>query len=281
SVKLKPILWNIENQMTGDTIHLISNTKTEKLDSLIVFNNAFIISKDSLGTGYNQISGMRLVGLFDDNNELYNIDITKNAQSIYYLRNDEDELEGIDKSKSGAINIKISNKEIEEVTKINQVDGDLYPESKYPESEKLLRGFDWRDEERPRSVEDLFKDDPPLVLPTIKGLDDYIPQEDFFDEEMLERINMTKSSVLYKNITLNSHNTNNLLQDLDDFTSNKWEKVGIKINSTNTIAPDGSLINQSISASKEKRPFRYILQTSNLTEGIFNWSVWLKGKGKI
>lgn len=190
SVKLKPILWNIENQMTGDTIHLISNTKTEKLDSLIVFNNAFIISKDSLGTGYNQINGMRLVGLFDDNNELYNIDITKNAQSIYYLRNDEDELEGIDKSKSGAINIKISNKEIEEVTKINQVDGDLYPESKYPENEKILKGFDWRDEERPRSVEDLFKDDPPLVLPIIKGLDDYIPQEDFFDEEMLGRIKL-------------------------------------------------------------------------------------------
>src|SRR5690606_22036509 len=184
-------------------------------------------------------------------------------------------------SKSGAINIKISNKEIEEVTKINQVDGDLYPESKYPENEKILKGFDWRDEERPRSVKDLFKGDPPLVLPTIKGLDDYIPQEDFFDEEMLERINMTKSSVLYKNIILNSSNSNNLLQDLDDFTSNKWEKVGIKINSTNTIAPDGSLINQSISASKEKRPFRYILQTANLTEGIFNWSVWLKGKGKI
>src|SRR5690606_32704362 len=188
SVKLKPILWNIENQMTGDTIHLISNPKTEKLDSLIVFNNAFIISKDSLGTGYNQINGMRLVGLFDDNNELYNIDIIKNAQSIYYLRNDEDELEGIDKSKSGAINIKISNKEIDEVNKINQVDGNVYPESKYPEAEKLLKGFDWRDEERPRSVEDLFKEDPPLVLPIIKGLDDYVPQEDFFDDGMLERI---------------------------------------------------------------------------------------------
>ena len=189
SVKLKPILWNIENQMTGDTIHLISDTKAEKLDSLIVFNNAFIISKDSIGTGYNQINGMRLVGLFDDKNELYNIDIIKNAQSIYYLRNDDDgELMGIDKSKSGSINIKISNKEIDEVNKINQVDGDLYPESKYPENEKLLKGFDWRDEERPRSVEDLFKDDPDLVLPVIKGLDDYVPQEDFFDEEMLERI---------------------------------------------------------------------------------------------
>src|SRR5690606_15304934 len=63
-------------------------------------------------------------------------------------------------------------------------------ESKYPKNEKNLKGFDWRDEERPRSIEDLFKDDPPLVLPIIKGLDDYIPQEDFFDEEMLGRIRL-------------------------------------------------------------------------------------------
>ncbi|MCB0400096.1 MAG: hypothetical protein KDD26_10840, partial [Winogradskyella sp.] len=33
----KPVLWNIGNQMTGDTIHLISNVETEKLDSLKVF----------------------------------------------------------------------------------------------------------------------------------------------------------------------------------------------------------------------------------------------------
>ncbi|WP_232732010.1 OstA-like protein [Confluentibacter lentus] len=188
SVKLKPILWNIENQMTGDTIHLISDTKAEKLDSLIVFNNAFIISKDSIGTGYNQINGQKLIGLFDDNNELYNIDIIKNAQSIYYLRNDDEELIGIKKVKSGSINIKISNKEIDEVIELNNPDGKVYPESQFPDNEKFLKGFDWRDEERPRSVEDLFKDDPPLVLPVIKGLDDYVPQEDFFDEEMLERI---------------------------------------------------------------------------------------------
>ncbi len=188
SVKRKPILWNIKNQMTGDTIHLKSNPETEKLDSLIVFDNAFIISKDTLDAGYNQINGKKLVGLFDDNNELYQVDILKNAQSIYYFRNEENELISIDKSKSGSIKILIVDREIEEVRKINQVDGDGYPESKYPKNEKLLKGFDWREDERPKSVEDLFKDDPPLVLPVIKGLEDYVPQEDFVDEDVLERV---------------------------------------------------------------------------------------------
>ena len=54
--------------------------------------------------------------------------------------------------------------------------------------EHILRGFDWREEERPISVEDLFKDDPPLNLPVIKGLEDYIPQEEFFDEALIKRV---------------------------------------------------------------------------------------------
>ncbi|PIA82223.1 hypothetical protein BFR04_10675 [Gaetbulibacter sp. 4G1] len=188
SVKRKPILWNIKNQMTGDTIHLKSNPENEKLDSLIVFDNAFIISKDTLDAGYNQINGKKLVGLFDDDNELYQVDILKNAQSIYYFRNDLNELIGIDKSKSGSIKISIVNRDIEEVRKINQIDGDIYPESKYPKNEKLLKGFDWREDERPNSVKDLFADDPPLVLPVIKGLEDYVPQKDYVDEDVLERI---------------------------------------------------------------------------------------------
>lgn len=191
STARKPILWNLGNQMTGDTIHLQSDTVKDKMDSLVVFNHAFLISKDTLGDGFNQINGKKLVGLFNDKNELYHIDIIKNAQSIYYFRNDNDELVGIDKSKSGLINILIQDNAIEEVRKINQIDGNIYPESQFPKNERILKGFDWREDERPNSVEDLFKDDAPLELPVIKGLDDYIPQEDFFDEENLQDPNKT------------------------------------------------------------------------------------------
>ncbi len=188
STSRKPILWNIGNQMTGDTIHLISNTETDKLDSLLVFNNAFLISKDTIGTGYNQISGQRLIGLFNDDNQLYNVDIIKNAQSIYYFRNDNNELVGIDKSKSGDMKILISNNTIDEVRKLNQIDGKIYPESEFPENETFLKGFDWREEERPKSVDDLFSEDLPLILPVIKGLEDAEDADSFFDAAMLQRI---------------------------------------------------------------------------------------------
>lgn len=188
STKRKPILWNLENQMTGDTIHLKSNAETEKLDSLIVFNHAFLISKDTLEAGYNQISGQRLIGIFDEENKLNQVNVIKNAESIFYARNDQGELTAIDKARSGYIEMYFEDSEIIEFKRLNQVDGNAYPESKYPERDRILKGFDWRDDERPNSVEDLFKDDPPLNLPIIKGLEDYVPQEDFFDDSMLERI---------------------------------------------------------------------------------------------
>lgn len=186
SVKRRPVLWNLGNQMTGDSIHLISNVKKEELDSLKVFDNAFLISKDTLGDGFNQIKGQKLIGLFKDN-ELYNVDIIKNAEIIFYTRNDQDSLIGINKSKSGSINLQFD-EQYKIVTLINQVDGDIYPESQFPKNARKFRGFDWRGDEQPNSVEDLFKDDPQLVLPKIKGLDPFIEDEEFIDEALLKRV---------------------------------------------------------------------------------------------
>ena len=199
--KKTPILWNVKNQMTGDTIHILSNPKTEKLDSLLVFENAFVVSEDTLSTGYNQISGKRLVGLFNDDNKLHQVDIIKNAEVIYYFYNDANELIGIDKSKSALLRILINNDEIEEVFKLKDPDGKIYPESEFPDKEKFLRGFIWREEERPKSVEDLFSDDPPIELPKIKGLDNYVPAEDFFDDELMERVEKAEAEENKKNDT--------------------------------------------------------------------------------
>ena len=165
----KPILWNLENQITGDSIHLLFNINNNQLDSLLVFNNAMIINKDSLGTGFNQISGQKLYGSFI-NNELKKIDIIKNAESIYYLRNSENELVGIDRSKSGKIKILLNNNSIEKFKKINQIDGNTYPEDDFLEELKFLKGFYFREEEKPNSIKDLFRDDPKLIMTKIKSL---------------------------------------------------------------------------------------------------------------
>ncbi len=151
----KPILWNFENQMTGDVMHLVGNDKTQQLDSLKVLNNAFIISKDSLGTGFNQVKGQNLFGKFRDN-KLYEADIIKNTEVIYFMRNDAKELIGINKNVSSRINMTLDGNTIDSMTFFTNVDGDIYPEKDLPENARKLRGFIWREDERIKSKDDLF-----------------------------------------------------------------------------------------------------------------------------
>ena len=82
----KPIMWSGQSQMTGENIHILANIKTEKMDSLKVFNNAFIIEKDTLGNGYNQVKGKILKGKFI-NNKLNNVNLYQNTEVIYYVYN--------------------------------------------------------------------------------------------------------------------------------------------------------------------------------------------------
>lgn len=175
-----PVLWSGDNQMTGDTIHILSNTQTEQLDTLKVFNNAFLIQKDSMG--YNQVVGERLIGLFT-NNQIDTINIDKNTQVIYYSRNEKDELVGIDHTLASSIQMYLENQEITGIRFINQVPGKLYPPSQFPKNARLLPGFNWRGEERLYSVEDLFEGKPPPELPKIQGIS--LPENEgrFFDNE--------------------------------------------------------------------------------------------------
>ena len=152
-----PVLWFDKSQMSGNQIHLISNTETNKLDSLKILNNVFIIEKDSLSIdGYNQIKGGILDGNFKEG-KLDNIFITKNTEMVYYLYNDEDlQLIGIDKTTCSALKMNFDNGEISNITFLVTPNGDVYPEDELPINERTLKGFSWRKNERPESVNDLF-----------------------------------------------------------------------------------------------------------------------------
>ena len=155
----KPILWNNENQMTGDVMHLIGNNETEKLDSLKVLNNAFIIQKDSLSkNGFNQMKGQNLFGRFEEN-KLKEVDIIKNAESIYYIYNDKNEFVGIRKSVCSRINLEMNENKIETMTGFKNTESTIYPDNEFPENARKLRGFAWRGDERILSKENIFPED--------------------------------------------------------------------------------------------------------------------------
>jgi lipopolysaccharide export system protein LptA len=189
----EPVMWSGENQMTGDTIHILSNTQTEKLDTLKVFKNAFLIQKDSIG--YNQVKGERLIGLFT-NNELDTVNIIKNAEVIYFSRNDKQELVGINNTVSSAIQMYLEEQKIAGIRFIKQAKGKVYPPSQFPENARILPGFIWRGDERLLTVQDLFKGKPAPILPKIKGIP--LPEDEgaFFEDVPLDEIELPKDSKL-------------------------------------------------------------------------------------
>ena len=164
----KPVIWNNDNQMTGDEIHLVGNNKTEKLDSLKILNNAFLIQKDTLGEdNYNQVKGQFLYGKFRDN-KLYEVDLIKNTEKIYFMYNDKNEMVGIDKGVSSSINMQLEDNKILELTSFKQILSDTYPDKDFPKNARRLRGFVWRIEEKITSLENIFPEEEKAIDEKIK-----------------------------------------------------------------------------------------------------------------
>ena len=155
-LKLNPVVWFNNSQMSGDEINLLTDVKTKKLDSLMIFGNSFVIEQDSIDkSNFNQIEGVNLNGDFL-NGALNNLQVLKNIKVIYYLYNEGGELVGIDKTICSELKIKLESNEIKNITFYTSPEGKVHPEDKLDPNLKLLDGFIWRKSERPESLDDLF-----------------------------------------------------------------------------------------------------------------------------
>lgn len=154
----KPVVFRGESQLTGKLIHLINNPETEKLDSLKVLVDAFIIEKDTLGLGYNQAKGINLFGKFRDN-KISEIELIQNAEMVYYLYDEDDELVGIDKGISSKIRLELEDNKITTATRYVNPEAITYPPEEFPISISKLRGFNWRGDEKINSPEEIFPPD--------------------------------------------------------------------------------------------------------------------------
>jgi hypothetical protein len=149
----EPVVWASGSQVTGDTIYLY--TKNKKADRLFVFENGMLINKSGENM-YNQIMGNRLNGYFTDGNIDY-MRARGNAESVYYVRDDKEKLVGINKATGDIIDLRFKDRELQRVVFISQVNGTMYPVSQLPESERILRRFEWHEEKRPKTKYELFE----------------------------------------------------------------------------------------------------------------------------
>ena len=147
-----PVVWSGNSQVTGDTIYMY--TKNKKPDELYVFENGLMVNKTGEDM-YNQIKGNRLFGYFTEG-EINNIRAKGNAESIYYAKDEEDKLIGINKATSDVIDMRFKNKELNKVVFINSVTGTMLPFRVATEEDRHLRSFRWHENRRPKSKFELF-----------------------------------------------------------------------------------------------------------------------------
>lgn len=149
-----PILWSEDNEMSADSVNLY--LKNKQLDFLYMWPNAFIVSQiDSIR--FNQIKGSEMKAYFKEK-ELNRILVKGNGQTIYFGQDEEDRFIGVNWAESSDIDISMQEQEIRSITFISEAEASMYPIGELdPKSELRLRDFQWRQERRPLSKEDLFR----------------------------------------------------------------------------------------------------------------------------
>lgn len=148
----KPVIWSEENQLTSDSIAIF--TKNQKADRMELYNTAFVVSQvDTMR--FNQTRGRSLTGYFRDN-KLFKINISGNGESIYYLL-DNDKVIGVNKAKCSSMDIYVDAGKIKEIYEYQQPEGVIDPPSMTPQKNLHLDGFFWLDSQRPKKIEDIFK----------------------------------------------------------------------------------------------------------------------------
>lgn len=165
---IDPVLWTEENQITADSIRL--TMKNGDIDKMYMNKNAFIIAKED-STLFNQIKGRNMVGHFR-NSELDKVDVFGNGQTIYYPREEDQTLIGVNETKCSFMTIRIDSNQIRNISFYDRPTAKLTPSDDMPTGGMQLEQFNWREAERPKSREDLVYNNgalPPPPKPRVKS----------------------------------------------------------------------------------------------------------------
>ncbi len=151
----KPVIWTGENQLSADTVYIKTNGK--KIEWLALKNAAFIINREDTAS-FNQVKGRNMTGFFEDN-KLRSIIVKGNAETIYFVRESDNSLVGINKALSSSMRIELENNKIQKIFYFSKPVASLTPEDEMPETQRYLSNFKWLATLRPLAWSDIFKRD--------------------------------------------------------------------------------------------------------------------------
>jgi lipopolysaccharide export system protein LptA len=149
---ITPVVWIDSNQVTGKEI--VIKTYDGVIQNMQIFEDAFMVSEEDSAL-FNQVKGKSLYAHFK-NNEIYKIDVNRSGQTIYYVRDEHQELMGMNRLDCSNMSIFVDSLGINSIKFFKKPDGTFYPMNDVKDEMKILRHFYWRIDERPFNRKAIF-----------------------------------------------------------------------------------------------------------------------------
>ncbi len=156
-----PVCWADSNQVSADSITLYF--VNDRLHHIYGVGVAFG-TRQINDTCFDQMAGKEMWAWLNDST-VYKVDVTGNAQTVFYPKEDDGSLIGVNTTQSSFIQIFLENRKIDHILFTTATQGVLYPLDQVSKKERFLGGYFWAEAERPLSPDDIFRMPPRTERP--------------------------------------------------------------------------------------------------------------------
>ena len=149
-----PVIWNENNQILGNQIDVYLNDST--VEKAHVKDYALAIQDRRQDGQYNQVSGRDMTAFFREG-EIYHVLVEGNAESLYYLVEEDSTIIGLNKTESAFLSMDIADEKIQKLKLWSSTQAVTTPLPQLNPEDMRLKGFVWLDYLRPAHSRDIFR----------------------------------------------------------------------------------------------------------------------------
>lgn len=147
-----PVVWNeIRRQYSADSITVI--VKNQSIDRASLMSNAFIIVQED-SSSFDQIRGAEMMAYFDSTGTLRRFDAMGGASGVFFIE-EQGALATVNKFESKMLTATLKDGNIQDLNYFDTAKSDAYPVVQMKKDEKILKGFEWKPDDRPKGPEDV------------------------------------------------------------------------------------------------------------------------------
>ena len=148
----KPLVWNEgRRQYSADSLYAV--IRNNSLQKASLMSNAFIIvQEDSLC--FDQIRAAEMLVYFDTTGALTRFDALGDANAVFYLQEDS-VYATVNNSEAKMLYATFKDGDLDRVYYFDTAKNDGYPVAQMTREERVLKGFNWLPDKRPRGKSDI------------------------------------------------------------------------------------------------------------------------------